>query len=113
MTGPRVWYGVRDLDAARTFYVEKLGFEEAYRHEEDRWMRLVRDGIEIGVAEGEAPGEAEVVATVDVPDAKAEAERLRAEGVEVGVVVEVPHAARVVDVFDPDGNRVQLTEVLD
>ena len=113
MTGPRVWYGVRDLDAARAFYVGKLGFEEAYRHAEDRWMRLVRDGVEIGVAEGERSDATEVVATVDVADAKAEAERLRAEGVEVGVVVEIPHAARVVDVFDPDGNRVQLTEFLD
>ena len=31
-------------------------------------------------------------------------------GVEVGVVVELHGEVRLVDVFDPDGNRIQLTE---
>jgi hypothetical protein len=52
------------------------------------------------------------VATVDVPDAKAEAERLRGLGVEVGVVLEIHDEIRLLDVFDPDGNRIQLTQEL-
>jgi predicted enzyme related to lactoylglutathione lyase len=41
---------------------------------------------------------------------RAEAERLRAEGVEVGVVFEIHDEVRLLDVFDPDGNRIQLVE---
>ena len=43
---------------------------------------------------------------------KAEAERLREAGVEVGTVVEIPGTIRLLDVFDPDGNRLQLSQDL-
>jgi catechol 2,3-dioxygenase-like lactoylglutathione lyase family enzyme len=108
-----IWYRVSDLDAARGFYTRELGFDELYVDEEDRWARLVRDGVEIAIAEGneEAAGD-EPIATVDVADVKAEAERLRSAGVEVGVVVEIPGTIRLLDVFDPDGNRLQLSQDL-
>jgi catechol 2,3-dioxygenase-like lactoylglutathione lyase family enzyme len=106
----RVWYRVRDLDAGRDFYTRKLGFTETYFDEEGRWAKLERGGMQIALAEGE-PEEAGV-ATVDVEDAKAEAERLRAEEVEVGTVLEIHNEVRLLDVFDPDGNRVQLVEQL-
>ena len=68
--------------------------------------------MEIGLAEGE-PDEEGPVAHVDVADVKAEAERLRAAGVEVGVVVEIPHGEmRLLDVYDPDGNRIQFAQEL-
>ena len=38
------------------------------------------------------------------------AERLRGEGVHVGTVLELSGQVRLLDVFDPDGNRVQLAE---
>ena len=41
---------------------------------------------------------------------KAEAERLRGDGVAVGVVLELAGQMRLVDVFDPDGNRIQLAQ---
>ena len=50
------------------------------------------------------------MATIDVGDVKAEAERLRDAGVKVGTVVEIPGTIRLLDVFDPDGNRLQLAE---
>jgi predicted enzyme related to lactoylglutathione lyase len=50
------------------------------------------------------------VATIDVEDVKAERERLTAAGAEVGTVLELHGAMRLLDVFDPDGNRIQLTE---
>jgi catechol 2,3-dioxygenase-like lactoylglutathione lyase family enzyme len=106
----RVWYRVRDLEAGRAFYTGKLGFTETYFDEEGRWARLERGGMEIALAEGE-PEEAGV-ATIDVDDAKAEAERLRAEDVEVGTVLEIHNEVRLLDVFDPDGNRVQFVEEL-
>jgi catechol 2,3-dioxygenase-like lactoylglutathione lyase family enzyme len=107
----QVWYHVRDFDAGRAFYTGKLGFVETYLDEEGRWARLVRGEMEIAVAEGE-PQEETGVATVDVEDVKAEADRLRGEGVEVGTVLELHGAIRLLDVFDPDGNRLQLAQEL-
>jgi predicted enzyme related to lactoylglutathione lyase len=108
----QIWYRVSDLDAARAFY-GRLGFTETYRDQEGRWARLEREGIELSVGEEvpEADDEGALL-TLDVADAKAEAERLRGEGVQVGVVVEIPGAIRLLDVFDPDGNRIQLSEPL-
>jgi catechol 2,3-dioxygenase-like lactoylglutathione lyase family enzyme len=104
-----IWYRVRDLEEARAFYRERLGFDEAYVDEEDRWARLVRGNSELAIAEGEREG-GDAVLTVDVTDLKQEAERLRGAGVEVGTVLEIPGTIRLLDVFDPDGNRVQLSE---
>ena len=107
---PTVWYHVRDLDEGRRFYRETLGFEETAVDFAERWSHLRRGQMEIGLAEGE-PGETGV-AHVDVADVKAEAERLRDAGVEVGIVVELQGEMRLLDVYDPDGNRVQLAEEL-
>ena len=35
-----VWYRVRDLDAARAFYRDTLGFEEMFVDFQDRWSKL-------------------------------------------------------------------------
>jgi catechol 2,3-dioxygenase-like lactoylglutathione lyase family enzyme len=106
-----VWYQVRDLDAARAFYKDKLGFTETFVDDEGSWAKLERNGMEIGVAQGE-PQEEGGVAHVDVADVKAAAEELRAAGVEVGVVFELHGQIRLLDVFDPDGNRLQLAQEL-
>ena len=106
-----VWYRIRDLDAARAFYRDVLGFVETFVVWDDRWATLVRAGMEVALAEGEPEAEGGV-AHVDVEDVKTEAERLRAAGVEVGVVFELAGEIRLVDVFDPDGNRIQLAQSL-
>ena len=110
-----IWYRVTDLEAAQDFYSRTFGFEEVYKDEEDRWARMVRNGLEVALDEGEVEGggekgEEEVIATLEVADIKAEAERLRDAGVNVGVVLEIPGTIRLLDVFDPDGNRIQLSE---
>jgi catechol 2,3-dioxygenase-like lactoylglutathione lyase family enzyme len=107
----RVWYLVRDFDRGRDFYKRMLGFEETYVDWDDRWAKLERGEMRIAIAEGE-PTDEGGVATVDVDDVKAEAERLRSEDVNVGVVLELAGQMRLVDVFDPDGNRVQLAQSL-
>ena len=107
-----VWYHVRDLGAGRAFYTGKLGFTETYFDEEGRWAKLERDGMEVGLAEGEPQGEDGGVAHVDVADVKRVAEELRAEGVDVGVVFELHGEMRLLDVFDPDGNRLQFAQEL-
>ena len=106
---PGVWYQVRDLDAARTFYRDVLGFTETFVDADARWAKLEHGAMEIGLAEGEPQPEG-AVANVEVPDVKAEAERLRAAGVDVGVVFELHGEMRLLDVFDPDGNRIQLAQ---
>jgi predicted enzyme related to lactoylglutathione lyase len=110
-----IWYRVTDLEAAQDFYKRTFGFEQVYKDEEDRWARMVRNGLEIALAEGEFEGGGEggeeaVIATLEVTDIKSEADRLREAGVNVGVVLEIPGAIRLLDVFDPDGNRIQLSE---
>jgi catechol 2,3-dioxygenase-like lactoylglutathione lyase family enzyme len=108
-----IWYRVRDLDESRTFYCGRLGFVEAYVDEDDRWVRLVRGEAEVALVEGlSGDGEEEAILTLDVADVKAEAERLRDAGVRVGTVLEIPGTIRLLDVFDPDGNRLQLSQDL-
>src|ERR1700747_578925 len=107
---PTVWYHVRNLDEGRRFYRELLGFEELSVDFEERWSTLRRGAMEIGLAEGEPKEEG--VAHVDVADLKEEADRLREAGVEVGIVLELTGEMRLLDVYDPDGNRVQLAEEL-
>ncbi len=107
----RVWYHVSDIDAGRAFYTQQLGFSETYHDVAGRWSRLERNGMEIALAEGARQDGG--TAMVDVEDVKADAERLRALGVEVGVVLELRGQMRILDVFDPDGNRLQLAQELD
>jgi catechol 2,3-dioxygenase-like lactoylglutathione lyase family enzyme len=106
-----VWYHVRDLDAARTFYKEKLGFTETFVDGDGAWSKLERNGMEIGLAQGE-PQDDGGVAHVDVENVKAVADQLRESGVDVGVVFELHGAMRLLDVYDPDGNRLQFAQEL-
>ena len=108
----RVWYLVRDFDRGLDFYKRLLGFEETYVDWDERWAKLERGEMMIAVGEGEPIPEGGV-ATVDVDDIKAEADRLRREDVNVGVVIELAGQMRLVDVYDPDGNRIQLAQSLD
>jgi predicted enzyme related to lactoylglutathione lyase len=107
--GPPVWYHVRDFEAGRRFYRDLLGFEETAVDFDERWAMLRAGEMEIGLAEGE-PQDEGAVAHVDVDDVKAERERLEAAGVEVGIVLELGGEMRLLDVYDPDGNRVQLAQ---
>ena len=106
-----VWYRVRDLERGRAFYRDVLGFEEVFVEADEGWSQLRHGGMEIAVADGD-PAESTGVAHVDVPDVKSDAERLRADGVQVGVVFELHGQIRIVDVFDPEGNRIQLAQSL-
>ena len=109
----RIWFRVSDLEAARAFYRDTLGFTETFVDEQERWATLDRGVTEIALGEtGEEPAEDGPVATIDVLDVRAERERLAEAGVEVGTVLELHGTMRLLDVFDPDGNRIQLTEEL-
>ena len=107
-----IWYRVRDFHAGRAFFTEMLGFEEQQLDGERRWSLLRHGDTEVDLSEGD-PDEEGGVAIIEVADVKAEAERLRGEGVEVGVVLELHGQVRLLDVYDQDGNRIQLTQDLD
>ena len=107
---PTVWYHVRNLDEGRRFYRAVLGFEELSIDLEARWSELRRGEMEIGLAEGEPTEDG--VAYVDVANLKEEADRLREAGVEVGIVLELTGEIRLLDVYDTDGNRIQLAQEL-
>lgn len=103
-----IWYSVKDLEVARRFYRDRLGFTELIFDATDGWSKLERSGMEIALTTGEP--EQGGVAHVEVDDVKGEAARLRAEGVEVGVVFELHGEMRLLEVVDPDGNRIELGE---
>jgi len=88
MADPRVWYFVRDFDLGRDFYKRTLGFDETFVDFDDKFAKLERGGMRILIAEGE-PSEAGVA------------------------VLDLAGQVRIVDVFDPDGNRVQLAQHFD
>jgi catechol 2,3-dioxygenase-like lactoylglutathione lyase family enzyme len=111
VTDPRVWYFVRDFDLGRDFYKRLLGFEETYVDFDDKWAKLERGVMRIALTEGEPANGG--VAMVDVDDVKHAAEDLRGAGVEVGTVLDLAGQVRIVDVFDPDGNRIQLAQHFD
>jgi len=106
-----VWYRVRDLEASTSFYRDLLGFHETFHDQEGRWAQLQRGDMVIAL--WEAQGDEGGVASVNVDDLRAEVERLRAAGVEVGTIVELHGQVRLVDVVDPDGNRIQFTEEIE
>jgi catechol 2,3-dioxygenase-like lactoylglutathione lyase family enzyme len=108
---PRVIYQVTDFERARDFYRRLLGFEETSVDFDGRWSTLSHGDMHIALAHGEPDPDAGV-AMVDVGDIRAETARLRDEAVEVGTIVEVAGQMLLVDVFDPDGNRVQLSQAL-
>ena len=111
-TEPRVVYLVHDFDLGRDFYKRVLGFEETFVDFDERWSTLRRGPMHIAITQGD-PDPDGGVAMVDVDDVKAEAERLRSEHVEVGTIVELAGQMRIVDVYDPDGNRIQLSQPLE
>ena len=112
MSEPRVVYLVHDFDLGRDFYKRVLGFEETFVDFDERWSTLTRGGMNIAITQGD-PDPDGGVAMVDVEDVKGEAERLRGEKVEVGTVIELAGQMRIVDVYDPDGNRIQLAQPLE
>jgi catechol 2,3-dioxygenase-like lactoylglutathione lyase family enzyme len=107
---------VSDLDAARRFYRDVLGFEETLYGEgaEDRYWYLVGDtarlGLwteQVGLAGGR--GGAHVHYAFNVDDAEIDAIKARIEG--AGAEVEGPiqlGPGRAIYVTDPDGNVVEF-----
>jgi predicted enzyme related to lactoylglutathione lyase len=108
------WYQVNDINAAKKFYGDVLGLKKTF--EMEGWCEFSHadGGASIGLnqlREGDDERGATVVLRVD-DLARAQAE-LVAKGVRFeGEVLEVPGAVRIATFRDPDGNRLQLCQVL-
>ena len=109
---PRVWYLVRDFDRGRDFYKRLLGFDETFVDWDDKWSKLEHGAMRIALAEGEPIGAAASRRSTSTTS-RPRPTGCAAKGVEVGVVLELAGQMRLVDVFDPDGNRVQLAQPMD
>jgi catechol 2,3-dioxygenase-like lactoylglutathione lyase family enzyme len=101
---------VNDLDRARSFYEEKLGFEvEAQVAETVRY----RCGGGTGLAIFERPMTPvdRTVAAFEVADIEAEVAELRSKGVEVEGVVTLDSGVRRAFFKDPDGNIIGMRQI--
>ena len=108
---------VTDVDAAKAFYVEKVGFDEDHDHtvsDELRFVQLTPPGSACSIAFGKGivdsePGSVRGVQLV-VADIEAAHQELAGRGVEVSEVRDLP-GGRFVFFDDPDGNRWSVQQI--
>jgi catechol 2,3-dioxygenase-like lactoylglutathione lyase family enzyme len=108
---------VSDVDRAKTFYTEKVGFHADHDHtvsDEMRFVQLTPPGSSCSIAFGEgitdaAPGSVRGLQLVvgDIDAARAE---LVERGVEVGEVQDLPWGSFVF-FSDPDGNAWAVQQI--
>ena len=109
---------VTDVDRAKAFYVEKLGFNADHDFQvsdEVRFVQLTPPGSACSIAIGRGlggtlePGRQDTIQVV-IDDADAVLADLRAKGVDAEGVDE-QEWGRFVSVTDPDGNRWTLQQL--
>jgi catechol 2,3-dioxygenase-like lactoylglutathione lyase family enzyme len=108
---------VSDVDRAKAFYTEKLGFNADHDHvvnDQVRFVQLTPPGSACSIAIGKgittaSPGSVQGMQLVvkDIGAAKAELNR---RGVDCGDIQEFPWG-RFVFFSDPDGNRWAVQEI--
>ena len=111
---------VTDVDRAKAFYVEKLGFVEDVDVRPFEGLRVVQvtppgSACSIGFGTGApvyegTPGTVRGLHLV-VADIKATREELLARGVDVGEVTDVGGGVLYAALEDPDGNTLTLQEM--
>lgn len=112
-----VFIPVTDVDRAKAFYVDQVGFHADHDHQvndELRFVQLTPPGSACSIAFGTgliemAPGSQKGVQIV-VPDADAARAHLIAHGVEASDVMDLAWG-RFVYFADPDGNTWSLQEL--
>ncbi len=108
---------VSDVNRAKAFYTEQVGFVEDHDHrvsDDLRFIQLTPPGsacsITIGTGiTGAVPGSLEGLQLV-VSDIEAAREELRGRGVEAGDIQDFPWG-RFIFFSDPDGNRWAIQQI--
>jgi catechol 2,3-dioxygenase-like lactoylglutathione lyase family enzyme len=110
---------VSDVDRAKAFYTEQVGFVADHDHRIDESLRFVQltppgSACSIALGEGIVEGEPGSVKGLQivVPDARAAHAELAARGVDVSDVEELPWGTFVY-FRDPDGNGWALQQIPD
>jgi predicted enzyme related to lactoylglutathione lyase len=108
---------VSDVDRAKAFYVERVGFNADHDHtvnEETRFVQLTPPGSACSIAIGRGIVDSEPGSIAGLQLVVASADQAHAElsgrGVEVSAVQEFPWG-RFVFFADPDGNRWAVQEL--
>lgn len=109
---------VSDVEASKSFYVEKAGFVADHDHrvsESLRFVQLTPPGSACSIALGEGlttmtPGSLEGLQLV-VPDIEQARSEFAGRGLEVGEVQDMPWG-RFLFFTDPDGNRWSVQEIV-
>ncbi len=109
---------VSDVDRAKAFYVNQIGFVADHDHtvsEEIRFVQLTPPGSACSIAFGKglteaAPGSVDGLQVV-VTDADAARAELVARGADVSDVKDLPWG-RFVYFSDPDGNRWSIQQIV-
>lgn len=109
---------VSDVDRAKEFYVEKVGFHADHDHRVNESLRFVQltppgSGCSIAIGEGltsMAPGSLEGLQLV-VDDTDAARAEFASRGLDVGEVEELPWG-RFVYFKDPDGNSWNVQQIV-
>ena len=107
---------VSDVDRAKDFYVEQVGFDLDHDHrvsDELRFVQLTPPGSGCSIAMGPpsemAPGSLQALQLV-VPDIEAAHAELSERGVEVGEIQDLPWGSFVF-FKDPDGNGWAVQQI--
>jgi catechol 2,3-dioxygenase-like lactoylglutathione lyase family enzyme len=108
---------VSDVDRAKAFYVEQVGFNADHDHavsDDIRFVQLTPPGSACSITIGKGvtsavPGSVEGLQLV-VADADAARDELAGRGVEVSAVQEFPWG-RFVFFADPDGNKWAVQQI--
>jgi catechol 2,3-dioxygenase-like lactoylglutathione lyase family enzyme len=112
-----VFLGVTDVDRAKSFYVDQVGFHADHDHQVHEGLRFVQltppgSACSVSFGEGLTPmepgGQKGVMMVVD--DVAKAREALAANGVEVSEVDEQPWGS-FVSFADPDGNSWTLQQL--
>ncbi|HLU08767.1 MAG TPA: VOC family protein [Oceanobacillus sp.] len=112
---------VSDIDRAKAFYVEQVGFHADFDHQQTEARRMVQltppgSGCSILLSTGLGeisemqPGSLKGLHLV-VKDVRSVRELLISRGVEVSDVVEYPRGIKSAFFRDPDGNSWELQEI--
>jgi predicted enzyme related to lactoylglutathione lyase len=108
---------VSDVDRAKSFYVDQIGFNADHDHrvsDELRFVQLTPPGSACSIAIGEGITDAEPGSVrgmqIVVPDIEAAHAELTGRGVEVGEIQDLPWGSFVF-FSDPDGNAWSVQQI--
>jgi len=112
-----VWYPITETkwEDAKKFYSEILGFTQKFADDKLGWIAYETGtpGLDFGISrvEKKIVGDGGVV-VLDVEDALKIAEELKSKGVNCCEPQDIPGMVRLIKLFDPDGNILQLAQML-